>query len=97
MGMTATPERQPFPPDGACPICGHDDKWKLTETGYVRFTSIEFERDEENEEGDDGEIVGIHATTGGWDDMSETGDDEFMTCFGCLSEYLMPDIEVEWD
>lgn len=84
----------PFPADGVCE-CGNDGtefgSWQHVEYGYTRWTNGEFDGDH------------LHLSTDGWDDMSESGDVEWVECNsyrsgqpGCGKAYKMPD-DVEWD
>lgn len=91
MYVSSLPE---FPADGVCE-CGNDGtefgSWQHIEYGYTRWTNVEFDTDH------------LHLSTDGWDDMSESGDVEWVECNsylagqpGCGKAYKMPD-NVEWD
>lgn len=91
-----------FPADGVCPNCGQDGSefgaWQHQETGYSRWTNGKIRRPDE----DENFAPYLHLSTDGWDDMSATGDIEWVECnryntpAGCGAEYRMPD-NVEWD
>jgi hypothetical protein len=80
----------------SCPICAND--WtdfghlQRMEEGYARYTNG-------NITTDDGESH-VHWSTDGWDDMSEQGDFEYVTCNvfngGCGACFQIPKDE-EWD
>jgi len=91
MWLSALPE---LPADGVCE-CGNDGlefgAYQQIEVGYTRWTNGEWDEDH------------LHLSTDGWDDMSESGDTEWVECNsyragqpGCGKQYRMPE-NVEWD
>jgi hypothetical protein len=77
------PDARPaFPSDGVCQ-CGAND-WYDTEPGYIRMSGATFE---------DG---ALRVFQDGWDDMSEGGDDHYVVCSVCSTEYAPPE-HVEYD
>lgn len=84
-----------FPADGHCADCGGTE-WIAMEIGYSRWTSGEWVEPDEDEQAGH-----LHLYTDGWDDMSESGEFEWIECDqfrsgGCGKEYKVPD-EREWD
>lgn len=60
----------PPAPTDTCPKCGSTDDFRVVEEGYSRFTMAETF---------DGYWL---AHTNGWDDMSESGEFEYIECWG---------------
>jgi hypothetical protein len=69
---------------GECANCGEYDNLHIEEVGYVRFTQLEYGAPTWREE------PFWHATTNGWDDMSEDGQFESVLCMSCFTRHRMP-------
>jgi hypothetical protein len=99
-----------FPAEAVeCPECGLD--WteyghlQKMEEGYQRWTNGNVVTSEDEGRGYDGRgvVAGttyVHWSTDGWDDMSESGDHEYVQCNayngGCGACFQIPEIE-EYD
>ena len=71
-----------LPADGTC-ACGSTDFYHIEE-GYSQWCRMELD-------------AGTwRATTDGWDDMSETGMYQYVTCHSCDADYKTP-TEIEWN
>lgn len=84
--LIAAYEFPPAPTGGAC-VCGNptsSNGWAIYEPGYFRTTVVGQEQD------------GVWiATADGWDDLSETGVQEFLTCTDCTRLFKLPEV-LEW-
>ena len=72
----------PLMPDSLICECGVDDGWTISEPGYFRYT--------DDVEVGDGVLI---ASTDGWDDMSEGGVAEYVTCEACGKNYQPGNID----
>ena len=78
----------PTPDRYACTGCGSNEDWIVREIGFERWTM-------------DVEIAGtigkpiMHPCADGWDDMTESGTDEWLRCESCNTDHAMADM-VEW-